>query len=226
MLTAFARAIAQLGDPAFRRPLLLGLAGALAIFTGLWTALWLILTRTQLFASTWLDGALAALGGLAAIVLTFLLYPAVAAGVMALFLDSAVDAVEARHYPRLPPPRRAGLGEQAWVAVRLTGAAVVLNLAALPLYLIPGINLVVFYGLNGYILGCEYFEMAALRRLDPVAARRLRGDRRLSVLVVGVVIALISTLPVINIVAPLLAIAAMTHRVQSWLPPTEHSSPT
>lgn len=225
MLTAFARAIAQLGDPAFRRPLLLGLAGALAIFAGLWAALWLVLTRTQLFANTWLDGALDALGGLAAIVLTFLLYPAVAAGVMALFLDSAVDAVEARHYPGLPPPRRAGLGEQAWVAVRLTGAALVLNLAALPLYLIPGINLVVFYGLNGYILGREYFEMVALRRLDPVAARRLRGDRRLSVLVVGVVIALISTLPVINIVAPLLAIAAMTHRVQSWLPPPGHSSP-
>jgi uncharacterized protein involved in cysteine biosynthesis len=225
MLTAFARAIAQLGDPAFRRPLLLGLAGALAIFAGLWAALWLVLTRTQLFANTWLDGALDALGGLAAIVLTFLLYPAVAAGVMALFLDSAVDAVEARHYPGLPPPRRAGLGEQAWVAVRLTGAALVLNLAALPLYLIPGINLVVFYGLNGYILGREYFEMVALRRLDPVAARRLRGDRRLSVLVVGVVIALISTLPVINIVAPLLAIAAMTHRVQSWLPPPGSSSP-
>jgi uncharacterized protein involved in cysteine biosynthesis len=226
MLTAFARAVAQLSDPAFRRPLVLGLAGAIAIFAGLWAGLWWVLTRTAVFDNTWLDGALDALGGLAAIVLTFLLYPAIAAGVMSLFLDSAADAVEARHYPHLPPARRAGLGEQAWAAARLTGAAVVLNLAALPLYLVPGVNLVVFYGLNGYILGREYFEMVALRRLDPVAMRRLRGDRRLSVLVVGVVIALISTLPVFNIVAPLLAVAAMTHRVQSWLPPMGRSSST
>lgn len=220
MLTAFARAVAQLSDPAFRRPLIFGLAGALAVFAALWVALWLVLTRTAMFENTWLDGTLDALGGLAAVVLTFLLYPAVAAGVMALFLESAVATVERRHYPHLPPPRTAGVAEQLWVAVRLTGAALVLNLLALPLYLVPGVNLVVFYGLNGYILGREYFEMVALRRLDPVAARRLRGNRRLSVLVVGVVIALISTLPVINIAAPLLAVAAMTHRVQSWLPPT------
>lgn len=226
MLTAFARALAQLGDPAFRRPLILGLSGAIAVFAALWAALWLVLTRTAVFESTWLDGTLDALGGLAAIVLTFLLYPAVAAGVMALFLESAVAAVERRHYPLLPPPRRAGVAEQAWVALRLTGAALLFNLLALPLYLVPGVNLVVFYGLNGYILGREYFEMVALRRLDPVATRRLRGDRRLSVLVVGVVIALISTLPVINIAAPLLAVAAMTHRVQSWLPPTGRSSST
>lgn len=220
MLIAFARAVAQLADPAFRRPLILGLAGAIAVFATLWAALWLVLTRTAVLENTWLDGTLDALGGLAALVVTFLLYPALAAGVMSLFLESAVAAVERRHYPQLPPPRRAGVAEQAWVALRLTGAALMFNLLALPLYLVPGVNLVVFYGLNGYILGREYFEMVALRRLDPAATHRLRGDRRLSVLVVGVVIALISTLPVINIAAPLLAVAAMTHRVQSWLPPT------
>lgn len=226
MVTAFARALAQLTDPAFRRPLLLGLAGSVAVFAGLWTLLYLVLSRTQVFANTWLDGALDALGGLAAVFLTFLLYPAVAAGVMSLFLDSAAAAVEARHYPGLPPPRRSGVAEQVGAALRLTGAALVFNLAALPLYLVPGVNLVVFYGLNGYILGREYFEMVALRRLDPAATRRLRGDRRLSVLVVGVVIALISTLPVINLVAPLLAVAAMTHRVHSWLPPQGLSGST
>lgn len=225
MLSAFARAVAQLSDPAFRRPLLLGLAGAIAVFAALWTLIGFVLARTTLFQNSWIEGTVDALGGLAAVVLTFLLYPAVVALVMSLFLDSAVEAVETRHYPGLMPPRRTGVAEQVWTAVRLTSAALVLNIVALPLYLVPGVNLVVFYGLNGYILGREYFEMVALRRLDPAATRRLRGDRRLSVLVVGVAIALLSTLPVINLVAPLLAIATMTHRVQSWLPPRGATAP-
>ncbi|MEJ0071726.1 MAG: hypothetical protein WDO24_26715 [Pseudomonadota bacterium] len=40
-----------------------------------------------------------------------------------------------------------------------------LNLVLLPLYFVPGLNLVLFYGANGYLIARGYFEQVAVRRL-------------------------------------------------------------
>lgn len=216
MLTDFRLAIAQLGDRAFRRPLVLGLALAVLVFVVLWAGVWLVLTHTQLFAIHWLNTVVAALGELAALGLAYILYPGVAGAMMSLFLDQAIEAVERRHYPHLPPPRRLGVGEQVISALRLLVLTIVLNLLVLPLYLVPAINLLVFYGLNGYILGREYFETVASRRADPSGVRQLWRAHRATAMAMGAVIAFLSTLPVINLVAPLLGVAAMVHRVAKW----------
>lgn len=213
VLRAFALAIAQLGDRAFRRPLILGLVGALGVFIALWAGLWVLLTHTTVLDIGWLETAIDTLGGVAALVLTVVLYPAVAAAVTSLFLDSTIAAVESRHYPGLPPPRRVGFGEQIWAALRLLGLAIFLNLLLLPVYFLPAINLVVFYGLNGYILGREYLETVASRRLESPEIRRLWSDHRMTWVASGAVIALVSTIPVLNLIAPLIGTAAMTHQV-------------
>jgi CysZ protein len=214
MLSAFQLATAQLTDPAFRRPLVRGLLGSVLIFVALWAGLWFVLTDTHLFAIGWLNQVIAALGELAAIVLAVILYPSVVAAVTSLFLDEAATAVERRYYPDLPPPRRIGLGEQVASAVRLLVISIVLNLLVLPIYLLPAINLLVFYALNGYILGREYFELVAARRFDPASMRRLWRDRRWTWLAMGSVIAFLSTLPLINLAAPLIGVAAMVHQVR------------
>ncbi len=96
---------------------------------------------------------------------------------------------------------------------------VVLNLAALPLYLIPVVNALVFYGLNGYLLGREYFEMVAPRRLEMEPRRVLWRRRRLGFVLAGVAFAFLSTLPLVNLLAPVIAAAAMTHLVESYRRP-------
>ena len=226
MFGDFSLAVAQLGDRAFRRPLVLGLALAALIFAALWVGVGVLLAHTHLFAIHWLDAAVAALGELAAFGLAYLLYPGVAGAMMSLFLDQAAAAVEARYYPSLAPPRRIGVGEQVASAARLLVATIVLNLLALPLYLVPAINLLVFYALNGYILGREYFEMVASRRCDPAGVRQLWRDHRWMWLAMGAMIAFLSTLPVINLIAPLLGVAAMVHRVAKWGWHTEHRRPS
>ena len=216
MIRDFSRAAGQIGDPAFRRPLVLGLLLSALVFIALWVGVWLVLRHTHLFQVGWLNTVIAALGELAAFGLAYLLYPGVVGAVTSLFLDQAIAAVEMRHYPALPPPRRIGIGEQVIRAVRLLILTVVLNLLVLPVYLVPAINLLVFYTLNGYILGREYYEMVAPRRADPEGVRRLWRDHRWAWIVMGAAIAFLSTLPVINLIAPLLGAAAMVHRIANW----------
>lgn len=215
MIRAFILAIAQLRDPALRAPLWRALALAFALYALLWGGLYLLLTRTQLFAIGWLDSVVDALGGLAGVVLTTILFPGVAAAILALFLESVVAAVERRHYPDLPPPRTVPLGEQVGTSLKFLAAVVGLNLLALPLYLIPLLNLVVFHALNGYLLGREYAELVASRRLDRAQWAVLWQRRRLRFVLAGVVIALFSTVPLVNLLAPVIAAAAMTHLLET-----------
>ena len=101
-------------------------------------------------------------------------------------------------------------------ALRFLAIVIVFNLAVLPLYLIPFANVLVFYGLNGYLLGREYFEMVASRRLDRPAQKGLWRRHRVGFLLAGVVVAFVSTLPLVNFAAPVLAAAAMTHLVETY----------
>lgn len=228
MLAALTRTIAQIGDPAFRGVLLRALGVSLAVFMVLWVGAW--------FAVDWLSDLLSAwvaeqeVGGfwrdllswlfdaaaiVAVFLASFLFFPAVVAIAITLFLDEIADAVEERHYPHLPAPR-----SQPWVEIAadtLVFALVTIaaNLIALPLYLlllfVPPLNLFVYYGLNGYLLGREYFEMVAVRRLQSADAKRLRRRYRGRVFLAGVIIAFILSIPLVNLVAPIIATGFLVH---------------
>jgi CysZ protein len=101
-------------------------------------------------------------------------------------------------------------------ALKLLGISVLLNLLVLPAYFVPGLNLPVWLALNGYLVGREYAEMVATRRLAPAAADRARGERRLTFWAAGVVVAALLAVPVLNLVAPIVGAAFMTLRFQRY----------
>lgn len=218
MFAAFAKSIGQLSDPAVRRVVWTSVGWTAVLFALLYAAVWAGLRKTVLFNNVWLEDTVDALGGIATIGLTWILFPAIASSIVGLLLERVARAVEARHYPGLPPARGAGLAAGIWSSLKLIALMVVLNILALPLYLFPVINLLAFYGLNGYLLGREYFELAALRRLGSAEATDLRRDHGLRVFAAGAGIAFLLTLPVINLLAPVIGTAAMVHLVERWRP--------
>lgn len=228
MLRYLILAFRQLSDPATRGTFWLSLLISVATFIALWVGAafgvvwlgdllggWLSAIGASAF---WIDVAeiIAGLGAVGAIlVASFILFPAVIVLVLSFLLDDVCRQVEARHYPDLPPAREQPLLEAVMDGLRLALATIGLNLLFLPLIIalsfVPPLNLFVFYGLNGYLLGREYFELVAVRRMDAAEGRRLRKIHRGRVLLSGVVIAILLTLPVINLVMPLVATALMVH---------------
>lgn len=215
MISAFAKALTQLSDPALRRIVLLALAGAAAIFALMCGAGWLLIAQLHLSEIGWVDVALDVFGGLGVFVVAVLLYPAAVTAIVGLFLDNVAQAVESVHYPGLPPARNQGIAESTIAGLRFALIALALNVLALPLYLlvlfVPGLNLFVFYGVNGYLVGREYFELAASRRLPPEEVQRLRQAHRWRIFLTGALTAFLLTVPFVNLVAPILGTAAMVH---------------
>jgi uncharacterized protein involved in cysteine biosynthesis len=211
MFTAAILALSDLFEAHQRRILLASLGGALLLLIALWFGATLLLQLIHLTGLLWIDRAIGVLGSIGAVFLAWILYPAMSAILVGFFLNSIAASVERRHYPGLPPPRRQSLGETLVIALRLGVLAIVINLIALPFYFWPAINLLVYYGLNGYLVAKEYFILIALRRLDVAAAYAMWRQYRLRLVLSGVAIAFLLSLPVVDLAAPVWAAALMLH---------------
>ncbi len=228
MFSALAKAFGQISDPAFRRVFALSLGASLAVFVVLWLAAWFGLAWAGEALSDWMAGQepggfwieivewiFGAGAVVGVLVVSFFLVPAIVVVVMSFLLDDIAEAVERRHYPGLPAPRDQPLRAAVMSGLVFAGVTLALNLLALPLYLLllflPPFNLFVFYLLNGYLLGREYFELVAARRLDMAGVGRLRRAYRGRVLLAGAVIAFLLTVPIVNLVTPIVATGFMLH---------------
>ena len=216
MLYALTRALRDLAEPAVRRLLWRCVLLAFATFATLVAAVALTLAALDVTGIAWLDTTLTFAGSGLALVLAWLLFPATVVLTLNLFAEDVAEAVERRHYPHLLPAAGASFAQSTGAAVKLALVALLLNLLVLPLYLLPGPNLVIFLALNGYLVGREYFELVAQRRLPPPAAVRFRRQMRARLWLAGVVIVIFLTIPVFNLVAPVVATAFMVHLFERW----------
>ena len=202
----------SVSDRRFRRVVLLSCLFAALLLAGLAAgAGWAL---GGLTGAGWLDLAAGLIGGAAAFAVGALLFPAAAAALQGLFLESATKAAEARHYPNLGPPNAQGWSETFRQAAFFADAALCLNLLLLVWLFAPPLGLLLFWLLNGWLCGREYFEAAALRRLDLEAARALRRRYRFRVWLAGVVIAWMMTVPLANLAAAAVGTAFMPHRLE------------
>lgn len=165
--------------------------------------------------SGWFDAAAAILSALGiAAGLAFLIAP-VSAVVAGLFLDDAADKVEKASYPSDAPGQALPLGQSILSSLRFFLVVVVANLLALIFLLVPGVNVVIFFLVNGYLLGREYFEFAAGRYVGPERARTWRGRNQGRVWLAGLAIGLFLMIPLVNLLTPLFAATFMVHYVKA-----------
>ena len=110
-----------------------------------------------------------------------------------------------------------------WTGVVFLLAVVALNLVMLPLYIlalfVAGLGAVLFYGINGWLTGRMYYEQVALRRLSPAEVKGWRQANSGVLWMTGIAIAFLGTIPILNLIVPVLGTAAMVHVAQSLRPP-------
>lgn len=149
-------------------------------------------------------------GILASIGLALLLSP-VTAIIAGLFIDDVAEVVETRDYPNDPPGTAMPMGQAIIASIKFFGVVIVGNLFALMLLFIPGINIIAFFLVNGYLLGREFFEFAAMRFRSADEAKLLRSRHSGTVFIAGLVIALFLAVPIVNLLTPLFAAGLMVH---------------
>ena len=211
MIAAFAKAVQQLFDPTFRRVIWRAIGLSLIVFVALLVGLSQAMEMLPSFDWALLDWVVKAAVWLGGIGLTVLFFPAAATLFIAIYLDDIAQAVERRHYPDDLPGQAVPLGRSIVLSIRFAALVVALNILVLPLYLFIVSLPLIFYSLNGYLLGREYFELVARRHVDESAVQQMRKLHGFRVFIAGVVSAVLLTVPLVNLLAPIVATAAMVH---------------
>lgn len=217
---SFFLALGQLGDRRFRRVVFLGMLLALALLFAVYVlflqAIWWLspdaIELPVIGPVTGIDSILGWASIFFMIGLSIFLMVPVASAFTGLFLEDVADAVEDQHYPHLPPATPLSLGEGLRQSVNFLGIVIAVNLGALFLYPFvgPGIPLL-FWAVNGFLLGREYFTLVALRRLPPSEVKAMRRRNRWLLWLAGTLMAAPLSVPFVNLFIPVLGVATFTH---------------
>jgi CysZ protein len=211
MLAAARLALGDILSLPFRAVLWKALGLTLALLLAVWLLLQAALAWLLVLPWPWLETAISILTGVGLLVgLAFLVAPATAlfAG---LFLDEVAEVVERTHYAGEPPGRAVPLGRSILMTVKFALLVLAVNLMALPLVFLVGFGVVVFFAANAYLLGREYFEMAALRFHDRATVDWLRRRHAGRLFLAGLAIAAFLAVPLVNLLTPLFATSFMVH---------------
>lgn len=191
VVQAYGLALGELREPGFRRVMAIALVVTVAVFALLLAgAVW----ATGSFVDParwggWLEPLAQALGGIAVVGLAWLAYPIVITAALGFFLDDIAELVERRHYPADAPGREVALLPGLAQGLRFAGKALAVNILILPLYLIsfilPILTPFLFYAVNGYLLGQEYFGQVGLRHASSTDVRAVARANRGRVFLAG-----------------------------------------
>ncbi|MQQ07954.1 hypothetical protein GFB49_05770 [Epibacterium sp. SM1979] len=220
IIDSFFKALAQCGDPRFRHVLFKGIGLTIALLFGAYALVYaginsLVGAETTLpliGQVAWVDD-LVSWGSIVLMLLlsTVLMVP-VASAITSMFLEDVAQAVEDRHYPHLPAAASVPFLTALKDTVNFLGVLILANILALVLYLIfaPAAPFI-FWGLNGFLLGREYFTLVAARRIGMEAARALRAQHAGTVWLAGGLMAIPLSVPLVNLFVPILGAATFTH---------------
>jgi len=211
MFASLARAARLIFDPAFAGIVVKSLLLTLLLFA---VALGLTeygLTQLPVLGNPWVNRALEWLAPLLFVFGGIFVGPPVAALFASLFLDQVAERIEAQDYPE-PQARGTSFGATLRAGLKLVVLIIGVNLVLLPFDIgLPGIGELLSLAANGWLLGREYFELAALRHTGLDEATQIRRANSGAIWLAGALIALASMVPLLDLVAPLLGTALMVH---------------
>lgn len=226
MIDAAVKALAQMFAPALRHVLLKAVGLALILITIIGIVMHRVLAAWAAAGANWAEQAsgvaphaawttlawiLSIMAGFGIITGALFLMPVVTAFVGSFFVDEIADAVEREHYPAEPPGRALPFFRALIEGLSFAALALVVYLCALPFVFFAGLGVIILFLANSYLLGREYFELAAMRFRSPHEAKALRKTNAVYIFLAGMFIAVFVSIPVVNLATPIFAMALMVH---------------
>jgi uncharacterized protein involved in cysteine biosynthesis len=226
MLNAAVKALAQILSPPMRSILWRSIGLALVLIIVLAIGLQRLLSWFAAYGEDWAEALLGSgfhtplnvlawivsiAAGFGVVLGGIFLMPAITSLVASVFVDDVADHVELEHYPAERPGEALPLGLAMREGVKTALLTVLVYLIALPFVFVAGAGFVVFFLATAWLLGREYFELAAMRFRSPAEAKAMRKDNAATIFTAGLIIAAFVSIPVVNLATPLFGMGFMVH---------------
>jgi uncharacterized protein involved in cysteine biosynthesis len=226
MLDAAVKALSQMISPPMRSILWRSIGVALVLITVLAIGLQRLLSWFANYGEAWLEGLLgpgwhsslevlswivSIAAGLGVVFGGILLMPAITSLVASLFVDDVADHVEREHYPAEQPGAALPFTIAIHEGVKTALLTILVYLIVLPFVFLAGAGFLIFFVATAWLLGREYFELAAMRFRSPEEAKAMRRDNATAIFAAGLIIAAFVSIPIVNLATPIFGMAFMVH---------------
>jgi uncharacterized protein involved in cysteine biosynthesis len=226
MIDAAIKALSQILSPPMRSILWRSIGLALVLVTVLAIALQRLLSWFASHGEGWAEAILgptfhtplnvfawvvSIAAGLGVVLGGIFLMPAITSLVASFFVDEVADHVEREHYPAERPGVALPLSLAFSEGIRTSLLTILVYLIALPFVFIAGAGFLAFFIATAWLLGRQYFELAAMRFRSPADARLMRRENAATIFTAGLLIAAFVSIPIINLATPLFGMAFMVH---------------
>jgi CysZ protein len=226
MLDAAIKALSQILSPPMRTILWRSIGLALVLIVVLAIGLQRLLSWLATSGEGWAEAMLgpgfhtplnilawiiSVAAGLGVVFGAVFLMPAITSLVASVFVDDVADHVEREHYPAERPGTALPLGTAMTEGIKTALLTILVYLIALPFVFFAGVGFIAFFIATAWLLGREYFELAAMRFRSPAEAKAMRRQNAALVFTAGLVIAAFVSIPIVNLATPLFGMAFMVH---------------
>jgi uncharacterized protein involved in cysteine biosynthesis len=226
MIDAAVKALSQILSPPMRSILWRSIGLALILIIVLAVGLQRLLSWFATYGEGWAEGLLGAgyhtplnvlawvvsiAAGVGVVLGGIFLMPAISSLVASFFVDDVADHVEREYYPAERPGTALPFGIATIEGIKIALLTIVVYLIALPFVFVAGAGFLVFFIATAWLLGKQYFELAAMRFRPPMEAKLMRKDNAATIFAAGAIIAAFVSIPVINLATPLFGMALMVH---------------
>jgi CysZ protein len=226
MFDAAVKALSQILSPPMRSILWRSIGLALVLITVLAIGLQRLLSWFADTGEVWAEGMLgpgfhstlhvlswiiSISAGLGVVLGGIFLMPAITSLMASLFVDDVADHVEREHYPADHPGVALPVTLATIEGVKTALLTILVYVVALPFVLFAGAGFIIFFIATAWLLGREYFELAAMRFRSPDDAKAMRKENAATVFTAGLFIAAFVSIPIVNLATPLFGMAFMVH---------------
>jgi CysZ protein len=226
MLDAAVKALSQILSPPMRSILWRSIGLALVLIVVLAVGLQRLLSWLATSGEAWAEATLgpnfhvpidilawiiSIAASLGVVLGAVFLMPAITSLVASVFVDDVADHVEREHYPAERPGMALPLGLAMTEGIKTALLTIVVYLVALPFVFFAGAGFIAFFIATAWLLGREYFELAAMRFRPPAEAKAMRRQNAAIIFTAGLVIAAFVSIPIVNLATPLFGMAFMVH---------------
>lgn len=226
MLDAAVKALSQMMSPPMRSILWRSIGLALVLISVLAIGLQRLLSWFATYGEVWLEGLLgpswhsslevlawiiSIAAGLGVVFGSVFLMPAITSVVASFFVDDVADVVEREYYPAERPGTALPFNQAIFEGIKTALLTILVYLVALPLVFLAGAGFLIFFLAAAWLLGREYFELAAMRFRSPEDAKAMRRDNAATIFTAGLFIAAFVSIPVVNLATPIFGMAFMVH---------------
>jgi CysZ protein len=226
MIDAAVKALSQILSPPMRTILWRSIGLALVLITVLAIGLQRLLSWFATSGEGWAEAMLgpgyhtpinllawlvSIAAGLGVVLGGIFLMPAITSLIASFFVDDVGDLVEREYYPAEEPGVALPLTLATIEGVKTALLTLLVYLIALPFVFLAGAGFLVFFIATAWLLGKQYFELAAMRFRPPAEAKLMRNDNAATVFAAGAIIAAFVSVPIVNLATPLFGMALMVH---------------